>query len=216
MQAKDLVKARLWCLEDNDWSIELQFNPSEIDISRTSSVKEPSGFGEVMGGAPDFEAGESDSLTFKTLVDTSMAGEIDLADAADFEAQMLSALNSLLSSSEENDESVLPEVQKYYRLTTPIKPSGLEEAEARPPVVAFIWDTFEFMGFITKCDIEFLLFDESGKAKRAEISIEIEGQAFSGNLTLEEFLDNHHTPPSTTDTGDRQAGDATDSDSPED
>jgi hypothetical protein len=205
MQAEDIVKARIWCLDKDAWSVDLQFNPSDLDLSRSISMGKDEGFFGPYGGKPEFENGTPDELAFTILVDTSVGGEIDLADAGNFETAMLSALNSLLGSANTNDDSILPQIQDLYRLTLPIKPAGATEdfGDNRPPVCAFVWEQFEFMGFVVSLDVDFLVFDASGRPKRAEVKVKMEGRAFSGALDLKGFLEASYTTPSASGTGAR-------------
>ncbi|MCA9568329.1 MAG: hypothetical protein KC656_10815 [Myxococcales bacterium] len=203
MKAKDLVKARLWCLDNDAWSVEFQFNPSTLSLSREMDPGEGDGDG-AFGGPPEWDSGARDTLSFELLVDTSVGGEIDLADATAFEAAMLSAISSLFGS--ENEDSILPLVHDFYRFTLPITPAA-ENAPQRPPVVAFVWEEFEFMGFVSSFDCDFKLFDHNGRAKRAEITIEMEGRAFSGGIDLEDFLAGAYNPGSGSGTGSRSGED---------
>lgn len=201
MKARDLVKARLWCLDKDAWSVDLQFNPMSMTLTRESDPGDTSARAPY-GGEPEWEGGRRDTLAITVLVDTSVGGEIDLADATAFERLMLSALSAFTESP--NDESVLESVQEIYRLTMPIIPAAAaDEKEARPPVVAFVWEQFEFMGFINSFECEFLLFDHNGKAKRATINLTFEGRAFSGGTTLEAFVTG---APPTWNTGDAFQG----------
>lgn len=199
MKAKDLVKARLWCLDNDAWSIGFQFNPSSLSFNREMDPGEGDGDG-AFGGPPEWDAGARDTLDFTVLVDTSVGGEIDLADATAFETAMLSAISTLVGTP--NADSVLPLIHDFYRFTLPIQPADTTRPE-RPPVVAFVWEEFEFMGFVTNFGCAFLLFDENGRAKRAELTIQMEGRSFSGAIDLEDFLAGAYTTRSGRGTGAR-------------
>lgn len=196
MKAKDLVKARLWCLDQESWSFDFQFNPSSLSLERTSDPGDDSDTEGAFGSPPSYDGGSRDTLSFEVLVDTSMGGDIDLADATAFEAAMLSAISSLVGSP--NEDSVLPLVHDFYRFTLPISPKPVG-SDTRPPVIAFVWEAFEFMGFMTSFTSDFSLFDHNGRAKRATLNISMEGRAFSGGITRDIFLEGAFTEPTTTD-----------------
>ncbi len=82
----------------------------------------------------------------------------------------------------------------------PILPSGYDdEVFARPPVCAFVWGDFEFMGFVENLDVDFLVFTPEGIPKRAMVTIEMKGRAMSGDLSsVDDFIDETYTPKSVT------------------
>ena len=209
MKAKEVEKAFLRCLDNENWNFEFPFNPQSDSLKLARGVMwsaDGSGF-DPWGGPLDYESGQPDRLSFTVLLDETLLGEIDLADATAFEAALLSALASLFGS-DENTESVLPAIEKLWRLTVPIKPSGhtADSFDVRPPIVAFVWEAFVFLGAVTDLNVDFLLMDHEGKARRAKVDIEMKGRAFAGNTSLADFLDATYTPPTATGTGAATSG----------
>lgn len=196
MKAKDLVKARMWCLDEESWSFDFQFNPSSLAIERANDVGEGSLTKAAFGGPPKWDTGARDTLSFEAVVDTSMGGAVDLADATAFETAMLSAISATVGLP--NEESVLELVHDFYRFTLPVDPVPAS-MKPRPPVVAFVWEAFEFMGFVTSFNADFTLFDHRGRAKRASLTIEMEGRSFSGGITRNVFLKGRYQPTPTSD-----------------
>ena len=205
--AESRAMARLWCLDNDDWSIEFQHNPEWDSMNLTRSVTwqplpDAGGF-DPWGGPLEYEQGGADTLTFTVMFDQSAIAPPDLADAEAFQAALLAAVNGQFGL-DPNEESVLPDLQKLYRLTAPIEPANFSTTlQVRPPVVAFVWEAFEFMGAITNLEVSFKLMDATGKPKRATVAITIQGRAFSGGVTLEDFEGAEYDPPAQTGTGDR-------------
>jgi hypothetical protein len=209
VKAKTLTKAKLRCLDNESWSFEFPFNPEagSMKLSRGVSWSADGNGYDPWGGPLDYEHGEPDSLSFTILLDESSPAEPDLADATAFEAALLSAISSLLPP-DENSDSVLPRIEKLWRLTVPVKPSGhgTDSFDVRPPVVAFVWDAFVFVGAIVDLDAEFLLMDHSGKARRAQVDVALKGRAFAASTSLAQFLDAAYEPPTASGTGSATGG----------
>jgi len=192
MREKDEVtKAELLCLDMKDWKFAFPFNPeaSSFNLSRSVSWNPAGASPDGWGGPLEYDDGQPDELSFTILLDESVLGDIDPADVLGMQKALLGALASFFGPSK-NSDSVLDAVQELYRLTLPIKPDGAEDdpLDVRPPICAFVWKDFEFMGAVTSMDVEFLLFDADGTPKRAKVQMKMSGRAFSGGLDLEGFL----------------------------
>jgi hypothetical protein len=94
----------------------------------------------------------------------------------------------------------------------PLKPKGASanSFEVRPPIVQFIWEDFTFLGAVVDLDVDFLVMDEEGKARRAKVEIEMKGRAFTGGTSLADFLDAIYTPPTATGSGAKLTDDRAD------
>ncbi len=190
-QKDDIAKAELICLDVKGWKFEFPFNPeaSSFSLSRSVSWNPGGASADGWGGPLEYDDGSPDELSFAILLDQSVLGEIDPADVLGMEKALLSALASFFGPSK-NEDSVLPAIQELYRLTLPIQPAEATDdpLDVRPPICAFVWKDFEFMGAVTSMDVEFLLVDSDGTPKRAKVTMKMSGRAFSGGLDLEKFL----------------------------
>lgn len=200
----DIEKAKLLCLDKSAWEFEFPFNPEAgtFTLARTVGWNPAGASTDGWGGPLQYDDGQPDELEFTILLDESVEGDIDPADALAMQRNLASALASALSSPSLGEEpSVLPAIQELYRLSLPIKPHDAtnDPLDVRPPICAFVWKEFEFMGAVTSINVEFLLFANNGTPKRAKVAMRMSGRAFSGGLDLEKFLTAHHTNPTGSD-----------------
>lgn len=228
MKAVAVKPAHLWCLDKDAWSFDLQFNPEKGSMELRRSVDwGPAGGGsgfDPWGGPLEYAKGGPDELSFDILFDETMERP-DLSDAGanlatklkaqlvsiareakGFATNMKNDLLAIAGMADESEDSVLPWVQKLYRLTYPVHPADHDAAtnyQLRPPIVAFVWEEFEFMGAVTSVDVEFLVFNHNGMPKRAKCRVQMRGRAFTGSVGLTDFLDATYTPPTVSDTGTR-------------
>lgn len=179
------VKAVLYCLDNPSMSVSLQFNPSSFRLQRRPGWEAGGGGGGGTLYAPwkglQFSGGHNDSLSFKTLLDESEE-RTQKGLSTDFAAK---------KNTKRNEKSVLDPMKKLYALTMPLK---ITDKEIRPPVVAFIWEQFEFYGVITDLQAETTLFDYTGQPKRAELTITLEGQALTKASSADDVLNVKFTP----------------------
>lgn len=91
---------------------------------------------------------------------------------------------SLLVDTSEGPESIIPDIKRFHDLTMPMR---LGE-EVRPPVILFVWEEYRFLGVIQSLDCEVMLFDETGRPKRATLALSLLGRAFSEAASAEEFF----------------------------
>lgn len=204
MKARTPAKAELQCLDKPSLSFVFPFNPEAGSMKLARSVgwsAEGNGY-DPWGGPLDYQSGDPDELRFTILLDETTLGEPDLADASAFEAALLSAISILLPT-EENTTSVLARLENLWELTKPIKPDGHtdDSYDVRPPVVAFVWEAFVFLGAVTSLDADILVVDETGRPKRAEVDISMKGRAFAGKTTLADFLTANDFTPDAAETG---------------
>lgn len=172
MRNSEPTKAQLFCLDQGDDSITFQFNPTSFQFSRKVTWAEGKNAGQPWTNL-SFSFGGNDTLTVSLLVD---ANEPDTPDST-------------------NDASVLEDVIKYYKLTMPLKIMDGEDEIVRPPVVAFLWEQFQFQGVVTSMDVELLLFDENGRATRATVDLSLMGKALSGASSAQEFFSLDYDAP---------------------
>lgn len=94
---------------------------------------------------------------------------------------------SMLVDESESEDSVLPVVSRFYDLTRPI--DAPEGGGPRPPCLVFSWEELSFQGVIKSLDVELLLFDRSGRPKRAMVNLSLVGKAFASAASAEDFFD---------------------------
>jgi hypothetical protein len=137
--------------------IEFPFNPKTFSLDRKVKWDDAKVMRQAYG-VLHFTGGDSDSLSFSTIFDNS----------------------------EEEDCSVLDDVEKLYKLTKPqIK---TEDGGQRPPIIKLTWDKFSFVGVIDGVKIDFTLFSEKGEPARAEVTVQMTGRAFSKKDDAKHFL----------------------------
>lgn len=98
---------------------------------------------------------------------------------------------SLLLDASESAESVLPAMEAFYGLTMPMQVSA---EVLRPPVVLFKWEEFRFLGVVRSVDVDVLLFDATGRPKRATVSLGLLGRAFAEAASPDEFFSQNWEP----------------------
>lgn len=91
---------------------------------------------------------------------------------------------TLLLDETETDRSVLPLIRRFYDLTLPMQ---VGEA-VRPPCVVFSWENFDFQGVVQTVDVDVLLFDSSGRPKRANLTLTLLGKSFTEVRSIREFF----------------------------
>lgn len=170
---------------------------------------------DASGGSADFMGGDADELSFTTLLDDTTGGAVAYAAAAGKSAlaltltmavdqsttlitnKRLMALSGmdlgvgLADSAAEalmrtlSRSSVHKQIKKLYYLTTPEAGEG---ARKRPPVVKFKWGDFDFVGVITRLNVQYLVVTEAGYPKRAKVGISMYGRSFVGSIDADAFI----------------------------
>jgi len=183
MSDSEVTKAQLYCV-DKGSSITFRFNPTSFSFVRKVDWSE----GQTASGpwTPlSFSHGSSDTLSVSLLLDETEPAE----------------------GESENTNSTLDDVIEFYKLTMPVKISSGGNDIVRPPVVAFLWERFQFQGVIRSLDVELLLFDEAGRAKRATVKLDLLGRALAGASSAKEFFDPDYSPPTVSGGGGGGGGD---------
>jgi hypothetical protein len=98
---------------------------------------------------------------------------------------------SLLIDESETEDSVLPAIEGFYELTMPLE---ISSNVIRPPCVVFKWEEFKFQGVVSSLDVEILLFDDAGAAKRAMVTMSLLGRAFAEASSSDEFFSQTYSP----------------------
>lgn len=86
----------------------------------------------------------------------------------------------------EESKDILKDVKDIYGLTK----NTVEDKNKfyRPPLCKLTWKDFTFGGVVVSVKFDFLLFDEEGKPKRANVSISMQGRAFLSSVTVDKFF----------------------------
>jgi hypothetical protein len=170
MRNDEPTKAQLYCLDQSE-SITFQFNPTSFKFTRKVTWAEGKNAGQPWTNI-SFSFGGNDSLSVSLLLD-----ETESAD------------------DEPNDATVLEGIIDFYKLTMPLRITDGDDEVIRPPVVAFLWEQFQFQGVVQNMDVELLMFDETGRAKRATVALTLLGKAMSGASSAQEFFALDYTHP---------------------
>jgi len=164
MRNSEPTKAQIYCLDRSE-SIVFQFNPTSFKFSRKVTWAEGKNAGQPWTNI-SFSFGGNDTMTVSLLLDETEAD----------------------AEGETNEETVLTNVIEYYKLTMPMKITDGSDEVIRPPVVAFLWEQFQFQGVVQNMDVELLMFDDTGRAKRATVELTLMGKAMSGASSAQEFF----------------------------
>ena len=164
-------KAELYCLDKNE-SIEFQFNPTSFKFQRKVTWAEGKNAGQPWTNL-SFSFGGNDSMDVSLLLDETEPGELE----------------------EFNDKSVLDNIIKFHKLTMPLKITDGADEIIRPPVVAFLWEQFQFQGVVQSMEVELLMFDQTGRPKRAKVTLKLMGKAMASAASAKDFFSLDYTHP---------------------
>jgi hypothetical protein len=143
-----LEKARLEALpEDGGASAVLQFNPTKYQVQKALQWT-PSKQKGANAPPLEFVQGQGRTVSMEFIID-------------DYE---------------ENADSVVNKVKDLNKLTL-VEPSTSKDAsKARPPRVKFIWanEHADFVAVVKSLNITYTLFHESGKPRRATVSLSLQ------------------------------------------
>lgn len=161
------VKAMLYCVDDPDLSVTLQFNPDDMRLDRGISPGHGNG---LMYAGFNPVSGANDSLVFDTWLDVS-----EPSGAEAVVTSLLPYTANILGKS----RSIQEDMEALYKLTVPGKHEDTDiDDEVWAPVVVFLWQDFKFSGVITSLTFSIKLFDVLGAPQRAQVSIKMDGRAF--------------------------------------
>jgi Contractile injection system tube protein len=179
--------------------LEFPINPSQLKLSRNPEWERKAVRGQSQAQI-SFKGAQADSLSFKFVLDESELRPTGAAATA--AAQLppfLGTVGSVAAAAAGSDlltntTSVTDAVLGLYSLTRTMVVNATEPlawttkapgytGELRPPVVVFIWEALVFAGVIDKLDVDLILFDATGAAKRAEINITLSGRVVEGGLS---------------------------------
>ena len=163
--------------------IEFPFNPNEMTLTRTNSIKE----GKKASGAAfapiEAESGSTtDSLDFDMIFDDTVGmstADFALAAATSF-APVTVAEKALVAAL---PVAILPSVFQpkiedaikiLYSWTMVVDTE--KEDEKRPFFVQFRWSDFIFSGAISSLTVKYKMFDSDGKPLRATITVNLKGR----------------------------------------
>jgi hypothetical protein len=145
---EDPKKAKLEGLKDDGGaSFELQFNPTKYQVQKALQWTPTKQKG---ANAPplDFVQGQGRTITMEFILD-------------DYE---------------DNKETVVKKVEELNKLTL-VEPSTSKDAKKqRPPRVKFVWanDHAAFVAVVKSLNITYTLFHETGKPRRATVSLSLQ------------------------------------------
>lgn len=202
----DPPKAQILCLEASGMDVEAQFNPTDLEYTRSNQWgggKKDEGGGCSPGvwaspwGSMQFTGGSADTMTVTLLFDESEKrdeGVMTFVPQFGMPSALAGKLPPGLKAALLNETSVLKrdkgDVAKLHALTLPL--SGLKDENGdevmRPPICAFIWGDYQFQGVVENLKVSFKLFDANGVPRRAECTVTMKGRALSQADSSDAFL----------------------------
>ncbi len=178
------TKAELYSLDKSE-SIEFQFNPTSFRFQRKVTWASGKNAGQPWTNL-SFSFGGNDTMDVSLLLDETEPDEYELT----------------------NDRSVLDNIINFHKLTMPLKITDGADEIIRPPVVAFLWEQFQFQGVVTGFDVELLLFDSTGRPKRAKVTLQLMGKAMASASSAKDFFSlDHEFPTADASEGSAPSGD---------
>ncbi len=188
-------KAKIHCLDNADWTVTAQFNPTSFKYTRATewTLEQSIGFSHAWQRMA-FKTGKIDELDVTLLFDESE--DTSDATAADFLPNMAAlappSMQGALPASMKptpTEKDALALVGALHNLTMPVNFGSADKPEIRPPAVSFVWGKFEFQGFITSLSNEVLLFDEAGGARRVKSTLKLQGHALGRAESIDDLMD---------------------------
>lgn len=127
-------------------SIEFQFNPKTLQITKTAKWKRAAQRNQGSSAAPEFTGSDPVKLTLEMFLDAT----------------------------EEMDNSVVTTVEQLFGLVVPT-PQSMAARKPCPPVVIFRWGGLTgFAAFVTQVQVTYSLFSPGGTPVRATAQVQIE------------------------------------------
>lgn len=196
-------KAQIMCLDNSDWDVKVQFNPTTFKYTRKVQWDDGGGgFSSSAWGQLGYKAGSLDQLDVTLLFDESEDREESALSAASFIPSPSLFATGIPSSSlptalqpTPTERSVMNPVMQIHRLTMPVNFGSATEPLIRPPAVAFVWGQFQFQGVIGNLTSDFVLFDAEGGARRANITLQFMGRAMTAAKDIETLLAGYYEAP---------------------
>jgi len=143
---------------DGGAPITVPFNPNAFSISRTLSWSQGDNLRKNRADLT-FAHGDNDQLTMSLTLD---------------ETEPATGGTGLMAVAEQ-----------FYGMAKAIAVAG---GSPRPPVIAFSWGGFRFVGVVKQVQIQMLMFSREGVPVRAQIDLEMSGEAFSSIRLADDLL----------------------------
>jgi hypothetical protein len=141
--------------------IEFSHNPTSMSLSRSATWKDVGQGGSSSTHAlVQYDGSKSDTLSFTVLVDTS----------EDFGEQA---------------KGVQSRIKEIFNLMVPSedKVAGANDAK-RPPIVEVVLADFKFLGYVSSCDVTYLVLAKGGEPIRAELALSFGGVGFPSDVKV--------------------------------
>ena len=152
------------------------YNPQTYRLNRTTSV---TGAQQDSKGQQFPKFGLMETMDVEFFLDTFSAGaEVVGLDMMKSPVDALKFTGNSLLPSIGKQLDVSEYVNKIYNLSVP------DSKTHYPPMVKLIWDSFEFMGFLQQCSVEYTKFMETGMPVRATMRC-----TFISAMTLKDLLE---------------------------
>lgn len=155
--AKVVVKA----LEGSAGEIAFQHNPTSMSLSRSATWSEAGkGASTSTHAIAQYDGAKADTLSFTVLVDDSE----DFGSQGSSVQDVIKKVFSLMVASEE-------------------KAAGSDGSQ-RPPVVEVGLSSFKFIGYVSSCDVTYLVLSKDGAPIRAELALSFGGVGFPSEVDV--------------------------------
>lgn len=129
----------------------VQFNPESLKVAFANQLQQPAGAGDQGGGAAQQFVG---------------AGSTKLSVQLWFD----------VSSDDSNSEKDVRNLTKKVAYFITPKPGEGQPSKQRPPIVRFLWGSFQFDGVVESLDESLEFFSPEGRPLRASVSLTVTQQ----------------------------------------
>lgn len=175
--SQQLVKARLFSLDDPQYDIDFMFNPTQLDFSRGIKLNQPQG-ARSTGGQPKVSFAAPDPCTI-TLSKITFDTYEDRISVLPYIEQLLKAMRFL---GEPDRSATMP----TGRPQSPQARRGTnQQRNQRPPLFLLIWGANDYLRcFVESCKYQLTLFLPDGTPVRAVVNLtlkEVDESAMQGN-----------------------------------
>lgn len=143
-------------INDASW-LTVQFNPESLKVSFANQIQQPQGGGDQGGGASQqFVGAGSTKLVVQLWFDVS-------------------------SDTATSEDDVRKLTRKVAYFITPQEVPG-KKNKFRPPILRFVWGSFQFDGIVESMDESLEFFSPEGRPLRASVALNITQQKIQFQL----------------------------------
>lgn len=142
---------------NNDKWLTVQFNPESLKVAFANQIQQPQGGSDQGGGAAQqFVGAGTTKLTVQLWFDVS-------------------------SDTEDSEDDVRQLTKKVAYYITPQPVQG-QRNKFRPPILRFIWGSFQFDGIVESMEESLEFFSPEGRPLRASVALNVSQQKISFDI----------------------------------